>query len=154
MARPLFCDLLAHTPLNLERNVSTDTVRTFKKGAITEVERTADTLSAITPLKADQARAVVTTTTSMAGVLWQMAAPGTQLRAFYESEPELSRSVVDVERPPDRHPDRAAHRLRHRLEPAHRELRNPRATPWPSDRRRCHGFNYPSVVDRAAPSRW
>lgn len=101
-----------------------------------------------------QARAVVTTTTSMAGVLWQMAAPGTQLRAFYESEPELSRSVVDVERPPDRHPDRAAHRLRHRLEPAHRELRNPRATPWPSDRRRCHGFNYPSVVDRAAPSRW
>ncbi|RPK37289.1 hypothetical protein OG322_39990 [Streptomyces sp. NBC_01260] len=54
MARPLFCDLLAHTPLNLERNVSTDTVRTFKKGAITEVERTADTLSAITPLEADR----------------------------------------------------------------------------------------------------
>ncbi|MEV6424899.1 TetR family transcriptional regulator [Streptomyces sp. NPDC051662] len=97
VARPLFCDLLAHTPLNLERNVSTDTVRTFKKGAIAEVERIAETLSAITPLKADQARAVVTTATSMAGALWQMAAPGTQLRAFYESDPELSHSVIDVE---------------------------------------------------------
>ncbi|MFD7288357.1 TetR/AcrR family transcriptional regulator [Streptomyces sp. NPDC059863] len=97
VARPLFCDLLAHTPLNLERNVSTDTVRTFKQRAIAEVERTADTLCAITPLKADQARAVVTTATSMAGALWQMAAPGTQLRAFYESDPELAHSVVDVE---------------------------------------------------------
>ncbi|MGW6601044.1 TetR family transcriptional regulator [Streptomyces sp. NPDC055036] len=97
VARPLFCDLLAHTPLNLERNVSTDTVRTFKQRAIAEVERTADTLCAITPLTADQARAVVTTATSMAGALWQMAAPGTQLRAFYESDPELAHSVVDVE---------------------------------------------------------
>ncbi|MFB7559726.1 hypothetical protein [Streptomyces brevispora] len=48
-------------------------------------------------MEADQARAVVTTATSMAGALWQMAAPGTQLRAFYESDPELSHSVVDVE---------------------------------------------------------
>lgn len=39
----------------------------------------------------------MTTATSMAGALWQMAAPGTQLRAFYESDPELSHSVVDVE---------------------------------------------------------
>ncbi|MFJ1548446.1 TetR family transcriptional regulator [Streptomyces sp. NPDC088246] len=97
VARPLFCDLLAHTPLNLERNVSTDTVRTFKKGAIAEVANIGDTLCAITPLNADQARTVVTTATSMAGALWQMAAPGTQLRTFYETDPELSHSVVDVE---------------------------------------------------------
>ncbi|MFD4943731.1 TetR/AcrR family transcriptional regulator [Streptomyces sp. NPDC058409] len=97
VARPLFCDLLAHTPLNLERNVSTDTVRTFKKGAFAEVDSIADTLCALTPLDANQARAVVTTATSMAGALWQMAAPGTQLRAFYETDPELSHSIVDVE---------------------------------------------------------
>lgn len=97
VARPLFCDLLAHTPLNLERNVSTDTVRTFKKGAIAEVASIGATISAITPLDADQARSVVTTATSMAGALWQMAAPGTQLRAFYETDPELSHSIIDVE---------------------------------------------------------
>ncbi|MFG3240781.1 TetR family transcriptional regulator [Streptomyces sp. NPDC048157] len=97
VARPLFCDLLAHTPLSLERNVSTDTVRTFKKGAIAEVAGIGDALCAITPLDAGQARAVVTTATSMAGALWQMAAPGTRLRAFYETDPELSHSVVDVE---------------------------------------------------------
>jgi len=28
--RPLFCDLLAHTPLNLERNVSPEAVRHYK----------------------------------------------------------------------------------------------------------------------------
>ncbi|MGW1408289.1 TetR family transcriptional regulator [Streptomyces sp. NPDC002403] len=97
VARPLFCDLLAHTPLNLERNVSTDTVRTFKKGAIAEVTEIGAALCAVTPLDIDQARSVVTTATSMAGALWQMAAPGTRLRAFYETDPELSHSVVDVE---------------------------------------------------------
>ncbi|MFD0339109.1 TetR family transcriptional regulator [Streptomyces sp. NPDC127117] len=97
VARPLFCDLLAHTPLNLERNVSTDIVRTFKSGAIAEVEKISAALCAITPFDTEQARAVVTTATSMAGALWQMAAPGTQLRAFYEADPELSHSIVDVE---------------------------------------------------------
>lgn len=95
--RPLFCDLLAHTPLNLERNVSTDAVRTFKKEAIAEVSAIGAAISAITPLDDDQARSVVTTATAMAGALWQMAAPGTRLRAFYETDPELSHSVVDVE---------------------------------------------------------
>lgn len=97
VARPLFCDLLAHTPLNLERNVSTDTVRTFKTRAVAEVENVGAGLRALAPLDADQARGVVTTATSMAGALWQMAAPGTRLRAFYETDPELSHSIVDVE---------------------------------------------------------
>jgi len=33
----------------------------------------------------------------MAGALWQMAAPGTGLREFYETHPDLSHAVVDVE---------------------------------------------------------
>ncbi|MGW1848542.1 hypothetical protein [Streptomyces sp. NPDC001966] len=32
----------------------------------------------------------------MAGALWQMAAPGTELRRFYEDTPELAHAVVDV----------------------------------------------------------
>ncbi|MFJ3216404.1 TetR/AcrR family transcriptional regulator [Kitasatospora sp. NPDC086801] len=97
VARPLFCDLLAHTPLNLERNVSLDTVRAFKLRAIAEVARIGAALRTATPLDADQARSVVVTATSMAGALWQMAAPGTTLRAFYETDPELCHSVVEVE---------------------------------------------------------
>ncbi|MFB6988365.1 TetR family transcriptional regulator [Streptomyces sp. NPDC056230] len=97
VARPLFCDLLAHTPLNLERNVSTDTVRAFKRVAVAEVADISATLCAVAPLDLEQAHGVVVTATSMAGALWQMAAPGTQLRAFYETDPELSHSIVDVE---------------------------------------------------------
>jgi hypothetical protein len=33
----------------------------------------------------------------MARAMWQMAAPGTKLRDFYESEPELTHAIVDVE---------------------------------------------------------
>ncbi|WP_371273142.1 TetR/AcrR family transcriptional regulator [Streptomyces sp. MUSC 14] len=97
VTRPLFCDLLAHTLMNLERNVSLDTVRDFKLCAIAEVAAIGDTLDAVTPLDADQARSVVATATSMAGALWQMAAPGTHLRALYETDPELAHSVVEVE---------------------------------------------------------
>jgi AcrR family transcriptional regulator len=95
--RPLFCDLLAHTPLNLERNVSTERVREFKVRAIAEVAAVSGALSTVTALRPADARSVVTTATAMAGALWQMAAPGSRLRAFYESEPELAHAVVDVE---------------------------------------------------------
>ena len=37
--RPLFCDLLAHAPLNLERGVSVDAVREFKLTTLAQVER-------------------------------------------------------------------------------------------------------------------
>ncbi|MFF2073371.1 TetR family transcriptional regulator [Kitasatospora sp. NPDC058162] len=96
-ARPLFCDLLAHTPLNLERNVSFDRVRAFKKRALAAVAEISSTLCTVTPLRFNQAHSVVATATSMAGAMWQMAAPGTGLRDFYASEPELAHAIVDVE---------------------------------------------------------
>jgi AcrR family transcriptional regulator len=96
-SRPLFCDLLAHTPLNLERNVSLERVKTFKIHAIAMTADVSSTLCTVTPLRFDQAHSVVATVTAMAGAMWQMAAPGTKLRDFYESEPELAHAVVDVE---------------------------------------------------------
>ncbi|MEW1828489.1 TetR/AcrR family transcriptional regulator [Streptomyces sp. NPDC088196] len=71
VARPLFCDLLAHTPLNLERGVSFAAVRSFKLIAIAEA--------------------------GAVGALWQMAAPGTELRRFYQDTPELAHALIDVE---------------------------------------------------------
>ena len=97
VARPLFCDLVAHTPLNLERNVSLEKVKAFKTRALAGVAEVGTALCTVTPLLLDQACSVAATTTSMAAAMWQMAAPGTKLRAIYESEPELAHAIVDVE---------------------------------------------------------
>jgi hypothetical protein len=96
VARPLFCDLLAHTPLNLERGVSFTAVKSFKVTALAEAKAVAATLSGSLPLTPAQAANVVATATAMAGALWQMAAPGTGLRSFYEETPELTHAIVDV----------------------------------------------------------
>ncbi len=96
VARPLFCDLLAHTPMNLERNVSLESVRSFKLTAIAEFAAVGEALRRVAALSPAQAGNVVATGTSMAGALWQMAAPGTELRRLYESDPDLAHALVDV----------------------------------------------------------
>lgn len=96
VARPLFCDLIAQAPLNLERGVSFESVRTFKLTAIAATTAVAATLSDLLGLPPESARNTVATATALAGALWQMAAPGTALRSFYENDPELAHAVVDV----------------------------------------------------------
>jgi AcrR family transcriptional regulator len=97
VSRPLFCDLLAQAPLNLERNVSLDTVHEFKTTVLGEVAKVRAQLRQLLGITEAAAAVVITTATSMAGALWQMAAPGTQLRTLYEAHPELAHAVVDVE---------------------------------------------------------
>ncbi|GAB2442194.1 TetR/AcrR family transcriptional regulator [Nocardia tengchongensis] len=97
VARPLFCDLLAQAPMNLERNVSLDTAYAFKTEVLAEVATLTTALRRLLPITEIAAIDVISTATSMAGALWQMAAPGTGLRALYESRPELAHAVVDVE---------------------------------------------------------
>ncbi|MFE0204150.1 TetR/AcrR family transcriptional regulator [Streptomyces sp. NPDC058985] len=96
-ARPLFCDLLAQAPLNLERNVSLEAVRTFKLGTLEEVTRIGAELDRLLGLSEEQAVDTVATATSMAGALWQMATPRAALRELYASEPQLGHAVVEVE---------------------------------------------------------
>jgi len=96
VSRPLFCDLLAQVPLNLERGVSLTSVKEFKLTAIASARSVAATLAAVLDLDPRSAREVIATATAMAGALWQMAAPGTTLRALYETDPELSHAVIDV----------------------------------------------------------
>ncbi|WP_433293414.1 TetR/AcrR family transcriptional regulator [Actinoplanes sp. CA-030573] len=95
--RPLFCDLLAHAPLNLERNVSLEAVRDYKMATRREIGPMVDDLHRVLGLTEEQAIDLIATATSLAGAFWQMAAPGTALRAFYEATPELTHAVVDVE---------------------------------------------------------
>ena len=97
VARPFFCDLLAQAPLNLERNVSLDSVYEFKIVVLGEVAAVAAELCRILAISEHSAIDVISTATSMAGALLQMAAPGTRLRTLYESHPELAHALVDVE---------------------------------------------------------
>ncbi|MEW2620446.1 TetR family transcriptional regulator [Streptomyces sp. NPDC048106] len=96
-ARPMFCDLLAQAPLNLERNVSIESVRSFKLVTLRAVELISGELGRLLGLDEAQSVDTVATATSLAGALWQMATPGPRLRELYTSDPRLSHAVVEVE---------------------------------------------------------
>ncbi len=95
-ARPMFCDLLAQAPLNLERNVSLESVREFKLVTLDEVAAIGASLHRAMGLTTQQSLDVIATATSMAGALWQMATPGPEIQALYRSDPRLAHAVVDV----------------------------------------------------------
>jgi AcrR family transcriptional regulator len=96
-ARPLFCDLLAQAPLNLERNVSVEAVRAFKLVTLEEVDRIGAELHRLLGLGERQAVDTIATATGMAGALLQTATPGPRLMALYTSDPRLGHAVVEVE---------------------------------------------------------
>ncbi|MFU0243382.1 TetR/AcrR family transcriptional regulator, partial [Streptomyces scabiei] len=96
-ARPLFCDLLAQAPLNLERNVSIESVRAFKIVTLDEVDRIAAELRRLLGIEETQAVDVIATAASLAGALWQMATPGPHIQTLYRSDPRLAHAVVEVE---------------------------------------------------------
>lgn len=84
-------------PLNLERNVSVETVRGFKLDVHVHVEAIAGELRRLRPgLTELQAIDVIATATSMAGAQWQMATPGPELEAVYRSDPRLRHAIVEV----------------------------------------------------------
>ena len=94
--RPLFCDLLAQAPLNLERNVSIEAVRAFKLVTLEEVDAISGELHRLLTLSEQQSVDVIATATSLAGALWQMATPGPTIQQLYRSDPRLGHAVVEV----------------------------------------------------------
>ena len=96
VARPMFCDLLAQAPLNLERNVSIESVRSFKLVTLDEVGAINLELIRLLGLTEQEAVDVIATATSLAGALWQMATPGPQVLELYRGDPRLAHAVVEV----------------------------------------------------------
>jgi AcrR family transcriptional regulator len=96
VARPMFCDLLAQAPLNLERNVSIESVRSFKLATLDEVGVIGTELIRLLGLTEQEAVDVIATATSLAGALWQMATPGPEVLELYRSDPRLGHAVVEV----------------------------------------------------------
>jgi AcrR family transcriptional regulator len=98
VSRPIFCDLLAQAPLNLERNVSIESVRAFKLTTLEEVGRIGSALQRLRPaMSEEQAIDVIAAATSLAGAFWQMATPGPEVARLYREDPRLSHAIVDVE---------------------------------------------------------
>jgi AcrR family transcriptional regulator len=96
VARPMFCDLLAQAPLNLERNVSLESVRDFKLVTLAEVDAISLELARLLGLDEQRSVDVIATATSLAGALWQMATPGWEVRELYRGDPRLAHAVVEV----------------------------------------------------------
>ena len=95
--RPLFCDLLAHAPLNLERNVSPEAVRGYKLISLGAVGEAADVVRRALPdLTEQECREFIAAIASLAGTLWQIANPVPALAAMFAADPDLALACVDL----------------------------------------------------------
>jgi AcrR family transcriptional regulator len=95
--RPLLCDLIAHTPLNLERNVSPEAVRRYKLTSLAAVDEAAAIVQRVLPeLTLAECGEFVAALASLAGAVWQIANPAPALAELYAADPDLSRACVDL----------------------------------------------------------
>src|ERR1700761_2715541 len=94
--RPLFCDLLAHAQVSLEREVSAASVRAYKVTALDAVARlTAALTGAVPGLTEDSARNLIASATALAATLWQTANPGEVLARLYAEDPALAHAQTE-----------------------------------------------------------
>lgn len=93
--RGLFCDLLAHAPLTLEREVPRETVRAFKLTALGAVEALTGAITGATSLAPPQAHDLVAALTSLAATLWQISHPPETLAALYAEDERLAHAASD-----------------------------------------------------------
>jgi AcrR family transcriptional regulator len=97
-ARPLLCDLIPHTALNLERHVSTEAVRAYKLTSLGAVESVAAALGRPLPdLSIDDRRQLVSTAALLAGAMYQIATPPPPLAELYATDPRLGHALLDLE---------------------------------------------------------
>jgi AcrR family transcriptional regulator len=95
--RPLLCDLIAHTPLNLERNVSAEAVRRYKLTSLGAVREGAALVQRVLPaLTVPECLEFVAAVASLAGALWQIANPVPVLAELYATDPALAGACVDL----------------------------------------------------------
>jgi AcrR family transcriptional regulator len=96
--RPLLCDLIAHTPLNLERHVSLAVVRRYKLTSLGAVAQAAALVGRARPeLTGAECTEFIAALASLAGALWQIATPPPALAELYAADPQLAGACVDLE---------------------------------------------------------
>jgi AcrR family transcriptional regulator len=95
--RPLLCDLIPHTALNLERNVSPAAVRRYKLTSLGAVGDAAGLVHRVLPeLTEGECREFISAMASLAGALWQIANPPEVLAELYATDPDLGHACVDL----------------------------------------------------------
>jgi AcrR family transcriptional regulator len=87
--RPLFCDLLGHVQLSLEREVSAAAVLAYKLESLAALAVLRDAIG----LPSGTAQDLVAGVTAMAGTLWQTAHPPATLDRLYREDPRLAHAV-------------------------------------------------------------
>jgi AcrR family transcriptional regulator len=98
VARPLLCDLIPHTALNLERHVSVEAVHAYKLTSLGAVDAVATSLAHRLPdLSAEARRELVSYVALLAGSMFQIATPPKPLAELYEREPKLGHSLLDLD---------------------------------------------------------
>jgi AcrR family transcriptional regulator len=96
--RPLLCDLIPHTALNLERHASVEAVRAYKMTSLGAVDAVATALAGPLPdLSAEERRELVSAVALLAGSMFQIATPPEPLARLYEEEPALGHALLDLE---------------------------------------------------------
>jgi len=93
---PLFCDLLAHAQVSLEREAGAAGVRAYKAAALDAVDELTVALTRAVPeLTGETARDLVAAGTALAATLWQTASPGEVLAEIYAEDPRLAHAQVE-----------------------------------------------------------
>jgi AcrR family transcriptional regulator len=96
--RPLLCDLLAQTPVLLEREAPVEVVLRFKLDVLAALELAAGAVRSLAPaLTHEQAAELVGVAGSLAGTLWHVANPPPALLAAYRADPRLAAACVAFE---------------------------------------------------------
>lgn len=93
--RPLFCDLLTHVTLNLEREVTYERVRVFKFTVGAALAPLTEAITRGSALTAEQANDLIIAVISMTAPLWQAAHPAETLTRLYAEEPSLAHIGID-----------------------------------------------------------
>jgi AcrR family transcriptional regulator len=95
--RPLLCDLIPHTALNLERHASLEAVHAYKLTSLAAVGEVATALEAPLPeLSAEGRVELVSMVALLAGSMYQIATPPPPLAELYRTEPELGHALLDL----------------------------------------------------------
>ena len=95
--RPLLCDLIPHTALDLERHASLEAVRRYKLTSLGAVSEAAGVIHRVLPdLTEGECRDFVATMASLAGAMWQIASPPPALAELYAADPQLAHARVDL----------------------------------------------------------
>lgn len=94
--RPFLCDIFTHSPLNLERNVSVQTLLGFKLAAHTAILALSRALRVVLPdLSEEDSMEVVGAVTAIAAALWQIVHPPPAVAELYAENPELAHGYDD-----------------------------------------------------------